>query len=532
MRRRLVGSFFSLAVLLTLGGLAIAQEDSKLKASESADAEKPAAEGEQQEQLDAKAVMEEGNKALEDKDYEKALAAFDKLTRALERAQSVEAYAALPLAYTGRAKALVGLKEYEAAIEDFKKVTDINKDYTPALIARGEMYLDIGAADRALPDFQAAVKADRSNIKAQFGLGKAFAMLGGAQQAIGPLDNVIKADPKNAEAYRLRGSAYAGFKMDKAMADLQEAVSLDPDDYQSYFFMGVIFLRAEDYPQAVKFFDKAIETYKPKPDQEDDVFEQGYLTKAAALIEMGKASKDPAEKKAAYQAAVDEANKLLKLTDEKNPAYAGRRAGALFSRGVSERMLGRYSKAIATLTEAIELNPDLSEGLLRRGICFHLIGEDRNAIADFKHAANIDFEDPRANLWEGFLYAKMGNYHEAVRAYGDAINASDRYTPAYVNRGLAYMQLGQYEKAIDDLSEAIRLEPTRAEHYFKRGVAYEQVGNKEKAADSFASAIELDDKNAEAYSHMAKLQQALGNGELAREYQQKATELAPKKKNK
>ena len=57
----------------------------------------------------------------------------------------------LPLAYTGRARALAGLKEYEAAIEDFKKVTDINKDYVPALVSRGEMYLEIGAADRRCP---------------------------------------------------------------------------------------------------------------------------------------------------------------------------------------------------------------------------------------------------------------------------------------------------------------------------------------------------------------------------------------------
>ena len=51
---------------------------------------------------------------------------------------------------------------------------------------------------------------------------------------------------------------------------------------------------------------------------------QGYLTKAAVLMEMGKAAKDPADKKAAYQAAIDEANRLLKLVDEKNPATPGR----------------------------------------------------------------------------------------------------------------------------------------------------------------------------------------------------------------
>src|SRR5262245_16535925 len=127
LRRLFVGLIGGFAVAAFLGGSAVAQ-DKETPAGPSAtetpatDTETPTTEGGQQEQLDAKAILEEGNKALEDKDYEKALAAFDKLARGLERAQSVEAYQALPLAYTGRARALAGLKEYEAAIEDFKKV--------------------------------------------------------------------------------------------------------------------------------------------------------------------------------------------------------------------------------------------------------------------------------------------------------------------------------------------------------------------------------------------------------------------------
>ena len=60
---------------------------------------------------------------------------------------------------------------------------------------------------------------------------------------------------------------------------------------------------------------KAIEHYKPKPGQEDEPFYQGYLTRASAFIELGKAAKkDSPEQKAAYQASYDEAQKTRQAT--------------------------------------------------------------------------------------------------------------------------------------------------------------------------------------------------------------------------
>ena len=226
-------------------------------------------------------MLDDAPKALESGDFETALAAYDKLVRVVEGSQEVAAYYMRPTVYTGRARALAGMQEYEAAIEDFKRATDINADFVPALVARGEMYLEVGAADQALPDFQKAVKAERSNLQAQFGLGKALIQLGGWQQGIGPLTRVLTADPKNAEAYRLRGSGYAGvFKFDKSIADLQEAINLNPQDYEAYFTLGVVYLRDEKYQDSVDQLGKAIETYVPKPGQEEEpycarLFDQG-----------------------------------------------------------------------------------------------------------------------------------------------------------------------------------------------------------------------------------------------------------------
>ena len=82
-----------------------------------------------------------------------------------------------------------------------------------------------------------------------FGLGKAYVLLGGPQQAIKPLTYAIAADDQNAEAYRLRAQAYAGVgKNDEANEDIQKSLSLDPDNYETYFALATILLREEKYP--------------------------------------------------------------------------------------------------------------------------------------------------------------------------------------------------------------------------------------------------------------------------------------------
>jgi len=398
--------------------------------------------------------------------------------------------------------------------------------------------------DDALELFQTAVKADPTSADALFGLGKSLVLLRQGNEAVSPLTRAIAIDPKNAEAYRFRGLGNAAmYKMKQATEDVQKAIELNPNDHESYLALGNIGMHNEDYKAAVEQYGKAVAHYKPKPGKEDEPFVEGYLALSTANLELGKkAIKDSPEQKAAYKAAYDEVEKLLKQLDEKNPAHVRVVAAALMSRGAAERLLGQLGQAVRTFTHAMELQsqttPDdstgafLADAYFRRGICFHLIGEDKMAISDFESASHLTAGDPRANLWEGATYAKQGDYQQALRAYGDAIAASDRYTPAYFNRGLAYMMLGNYKKAIIDFNDAIRLEPANAEYYFHRGVAFELMGDQKKASESFATAIEFDTKHVAAHRHMIDVLEKMSRKELAEQYRQKFKQLtAPTKDN-
>jgi tetratricopeptide (TPR) repeat protein len=517
-------SFFTSFILSFGGGLMLAGM------ATAADAPAAGAEAGQGQQPDANAMLKEGQEALKSGDYDKALGIFDQLAAAIERStQSTESFKALELVYTLRAETFAGQREFEASETEFKKVLDQDANYVLALLGRGKMRLEAQAYDLAAQDFQTALEQDRGNLEALFGLGKSYALLGGYQQAIKPLTTVIAKDDKNAEAYRFRAQANAGLaKYKQAHEDMDKSIQLDPEPYETYFTLGTIELKEEKYADAAAALAEAIKRYKPKGDS-DEPYAQGYLTKAAVLLEAAKVEKDEAKKQAYLQEALADCDTLLQQVGDV-PTYATVKAATQFRRGVCLRMMGKLGDAVKALTEAIATNPDLAEAYFRRGICFYHLNENDLALADFEKASALAYQDPRSRLWEGFTQAKLGNYYEAVRAYGQAIAESDRYTPAYVNRGLAYMMVGDYTKALNDFNDAIRIEPTESDHYFKRGMVYERLGKNQEAADSFTTAIKFNDKNGAAYRHAATALAALGHNDLAAEYRGKADSLAAAEK--
>ena len=100
-------------------------------------------------------------------------------------------------------------------------------------------------------------------------------------------------------------------------------------------------------------------------------FVQGYLTKAAIHIELGKTTGDEELRKQTYQDAITDCTTLVKLLPE-TPEATPAKAAIYHTQGVAERLLGEIGDAIKSFSEAISLNPELGESYFRRGICFPL----------------------------------------------------------------------------------------------------------------------------------------------------------------
>jgi tetratricopeptide (TPR) repeat protein len=98
------------------------------------------------------------------------------------------------------------------------------------------------------------------------GLASAFNNRGGAyndkkdyDRAIADFDQAIRLDPKYAFAYKNRGTAYYGKNdYDRAFADFGQAIRLDPKYAAAYGDRGNLYDDKKDYDRAIADYDQAI----------------------------------------------------------------------------------------------------------------------------------------------------------------------------------------------------------------------------------------------------------------------------------
>jgi tetratricopeptide (TPR) repeat protein len=455
-------------------------------------------------------------------------AAIGPLNRAISAERSI------PQAYIAKGDALKGMELYPDAGSAYSQALDLNPpdmESARALNGRGECYMEMSPPDYnlALVDFQKSLNLNRADASALSNLGHVLVASGQeSTTSIRILDEAIALNPEDARAFRDRGMARAQMReFDKAVADLQKAVQLAADDYENYSTLSTIQSRfQDDYVGAADSMGRAIEAYKPKKLGDPDVFIAGYILRADARLKIAEKSKDAAEKEKALEGAVEDANAVLAQYEDRFPESGL----ALFRRGRAERMLERYSKAVDSLTKAIQLIPGgqdveyLADAYLYRGICFFHMGTLGLARGDFEQASatGSGFSDPRVYLWIGFTHHQQGDFRQAIDFYSQATAKSSGFALAHINKGLAYMDLREYDKAIESFSSAILSEPEVGDHYYHVAKAYLQLGEFQKAREFFDLALLKENPKPEMYRGMAAALRGLGRDDLAGRYEREA----------
>jgi len=130
-----------------------------------------------------------------------------------------------------------------------------------------------------------------------------------------------------------------------------------------YARRGASYWRLGEYQKAIADCDKAI--------QLDPNYSFAYGQRGASYWGLGE-----------YQKAIADCDKAIQLDPNYSFAYA--------VRGDSYRLLGEYRKAIADCDKAIQLDPNDSFAYAVRGNSYGLLGEYRKAIADCDKAIQLD----------------------------------------------------------------------------------------------------------------------------------------------
>jgi Flp pilus assembly protein TadD len=159
-----------------------------------------------------------------------------------------------------------------------------------------------------------------------------------------------------------------------------------------------------DFDKAIADFNEAIRL-NPKS-------AQGHVNRGSAYGEQGELDKAIAE--------YSEATQL-------NP----KNAEAYINRGITYSMKGDLDKAIADCNEAIRISPNNSHAYYGRGFAYREKGDFDKAVADFTDAIRLDPKNTQVYCIRGAVYEKKGDFDKAITDFTEVIRLDPKDAKSY-----------------------------------------------------------------------------------------------------
>jgi len=281
------------------------------------------------------------------------------------------------------------------------------------------------------------------------------------------------------DVYYYRGMAYVNKgDYDKALADYDRAIKIDPLFARAYSNRANIFRRKGDIVRAMDAISQAISL---QPNEDDYYRYRG--------IFYWEGNKD-------YERAIADFNTAIELAPDEAHNYR-ERGLAYFWIDDYDRCIADLDFAISSLQDAFESGWYDSEDFARdynyRGTCYLSKGNPDLAIPDLTEAILLKPDYTNAYTQRGNAYLEKGDYGHAIADFNQAIILDPNFGPAYISREAAYLRRGDYERTASELTEILRLQPNNVPIYFLRGLIYKEMQQTAKAVNDFKKVVQLGD---------------------------------------
>jgi lipoprotein NlpI len=215
-------------------------------------------------------------------------------------------------------------------------------------------------------------------------------------------DSTVTASSRAAAFLNRCGWRWAKKDPDLALADCNEAISIDGSRAEAYVNRGNVFLSKGDAERALSDFNQAIQL-------------------------------DP------------------------------RGAWAYNARGELYKNKGDASRAMADVSESIRLDPNYAVAYLLRGELYKGAGDFEHARADLNTSIRLDPNDARSYFLRGSVAYLVGDNTGALSDFGTSIKLDSNNQATYFNRGVAYYVVGGHvADAEADFRKAVELDPKDA----------------------------------------------------------------------
>jgi tetratricopeptide (TPR) repeat protein len=401
------------------------------------------------------------------------------------------------LVYMKRAEVYLTQEDWTAVVADLDQVLAQQPDHYEALARRGYAHLQLRNFEEAIKDLKASLQGDvvaanaeldnkRNLLDAYYRLAEAMRQLGEFNQAVqyyGEALTLAQDKDDQAEILAARGFVYSELNdNEKALADLDQALALQPEMALAYAYRSYVYGDLADYEAAIADATKAVELGSDLSDQR-----RASVIHARALAYLSLEQ---------YEQAITDATESINLAGADTPETARTydiRSNAYFA-------LGDYERAIADASKAIELGTTditaLSDFHRTRAYAYYFAGNYEAARADIEAAISLDNAQPDADDFGllGRIQYAQSDHQAAIQSFQQALSLAADDPWLHSDLGDIYYELENLEMAEAEYRAAIQGDPEVALFHENLGLILRLTERYAEAAQSYTRALELDDQ--------------------------------------
>ncbi|KAI9734242.1 MAG: Hsp90 cochaperone [Cirrosporium novae-zelandiae] len=491
----------------------------------------------------AEVLKAEGNKAFIAKDFDKAVELFSK---------AIEIDPQNHVLYSNRSGAYASQKNFNKALEDAQKVTEIKPDWPKGWGRKGAALHGQGDLVGANDAYEEALELDPNNAQAKNGLEAVKRAIenearqdGVTGDPMGGLGNMFN-DPQMLQKLANNPKTAALLADPTFVAKLQRlkdnpnAVGEEMRDPRFLQVMSVLLgidmsfanppggeasaptEAKEDTPMtdAPPPYSKTEEPPKaPEPELEPEPEDEEAIAKRKAKEEADAEKKlgNDSYKKRQFDEAIEHYNKAWEL--HQDITYLTNLGAAKFEKGDYQGAIEACEKAI---TEGRAILADfkiIAKAFGRIGTAYEKLGEPDKAIENYQKSltehrtpdtlsklraaekakikaeteAYINPEEAEKARELGNQKFKEADWPGAVEAYSEMIKRAPTDPRGYSNRAAALIKLMTFPSAVHDCDEAIKRDPKFIRAHLRKAQAYFAMKEYNKCLDACEEATHHDD---------------------------------------
>src|SRR3990170_856535 len=303
---------------------------------------------------------------------------------------------------------------------------------------------------------------------------------------------------------------FAEKRYEEALKELQELLTLDPENHVAYYAMGMALKELERFKEAVEAFKKATGL---RPGDANPYAQMGFI-----MVRVGD-----------YEEGVKSLEKFLSLAPDSPLANEARKALEFGKKGMEAQ--GRFETVARLIREekwdeALKengtlqgLEPDNPRVFYNFGLIYSKLKRNDEAINELKKAIEKEPKHFLAHYQIALVYEEMGRLEETkmLLEKGDipgAIREAERLVAgrkvdpkAYLILGGIYMQAERLEEAAATLEKGAGLDPQNMEIRILLARAYEKLGRLSQAVTHYRAAAALGKEAAEGKGALDKAQE-------------------------